>query len=89
MYINVSFQGEITPSARLSSDEMKVIEQLLKHWMSKLNFQNACLHFEAKCRPESIYNETVLFDEDFNLIKENNFLMPIEGKVFIYQINLL
>ena len=43
-----------------------------------MNFQNAILHFEARCRPESIYGNENIFDENNVLIKDKLFLMPIE-----------
>jgi hypothetical protein len=42
-----------------------------------MNFQNAVLHFEARCRSEKLYNKSN-FDSNNNLIDENNFFMPIE-----------
>ena len=44
--------------------------------MKKLSFKNACIHFEALCRPESIFHKKNL-DPELNLLNED-FLMPIE-----------
>jgi hypothetical protein len=67
----------MTPSYELSLQEKEAIQSLFKKWIPKLNFQNALLHFEARCRPESIY-KVPNFDSNGNLIDEKNFFMPIE-----------
>jgi hypothetical protein len=43
-----------------------------------MNFQNALLHFEARCRPQSLYKTKAIFDANQNVIDESYFLMPIE-----------
>ena len=71
-------QGGVTPSLKLSNREQKAIGNLIEKWISKMNFQNAILHFEARCRPESIYGNEKFFDNNDILINEKLFLMPIE-----------
>ncbi len=61
----------------MTNQENEAIQSLLTEWISKLNLNNACLHFEARCRPESLYKKRN-FDENSNLIDEKYFLMPIE-----------
>ena len=43
-----------------------------------MNFQNACLHFEARCRPQFLYKDRPIFASNEKVIDENYFLMPIE-----------
>ena len=56
-------QGCVTPSIKLSIKEKQNIENLIQDWVTKLNFGNACLHFEAICKNDS---------------NSDDFLMPIE-----------
>ena len=51
----------------LSKKQRLIVEKLARNWTKKLNFQNACLHFEAICMTNS--------DDNIN---EDYFLMPIE-----------
>ena len=67
----------MTPSIQLSQKEKNAITCLVEQWIPRMNFNNACLHFELKCRPESIYHKSN-FDQNDNLIDANDFLMPIE-----------
>lgn len=87
-------QGGILPSIYLSQTEKKAIETIVAKWISKMNFQSAVLHFEARCRPASIYESNVntfrILDENNNYIvdenayyrflieNESSFIMPIE-----------
>ena len=71
------FEGGMTPSVHLSKKEQEAIISLIEKWIPRMNFNNACLHFELKCRPESIYHKSN-FDQNDNLIDANDFLMPIE-----------
>ena len=64
--------GGITPSIELMESEKRYIESIAEDWISRMNIQNACLHFEAMCRPQSIYKKS------FDQINKNDFLMPIE-----------
>lgn len=70
-------QGGTVPSLILSKQEQKAIKYLISKWTSQLNIQNACIHFEARCRPESMFKRNN-FDINGNLIDESYFLMPIE-----------
>jgi carbamoylphosphate synthase large subunit len=70
-------QGGTVPSLVLSKQEQDAIRGLISKWASQLNIQNACIHFEARCRPESIFKKAN-FDINGNLIDESYFLMPIE-----------
>jgi hypothetical protein len=47
--------GNARPSIELSKAETKAIECLMYAWIPRLNVQNAVLHFEAFCRPTSLY----------------------------------
>ena len=69
-------QGCITPSNNLTQTEMNGIKKLVSDWVSKLNIKNGCLHFEVKCRPQSLYNK-LNFDDNLNILNEE-FIMPIE-----------
>jgi biotin carboxylase len=62
----------------LSKAEELAIRNLLKKWLVKLDLRHAHMHFEARCRPQSLYNEKPVLDENQNLIDENYFFMPIE-----------
>jgi hypothetical protein len=62
----------------LSQQEQMAIRDLASKWVSQLNIQNACLCFEARCRPQSLYNDRPIFDENNNVIEPDSFLMPIE-----------
>ena len=70
-------KGNVTPSIELSGDEKRAVERIIKKWISKMNFANGLLHFEARCRPESMYGKRNL-NEQLEIIDENYFLMPIE-----------
>jgi len=70
-------QGGTVPSQFLSKQEQEEIRNLISKWTSQLNIQNACIHFEARCRPESIFKKAN-FDMNANLLDESYFLMPIE-----------
>jgi hypothetical protein len=70
-------QGGAVPSFVLSIQEQIAIKHLISKWASQLNIQNACIHFEARCRPESMFKKDN-FDINGNLIDESYFLMPIE-----------
>ncbi|CAF0807396.1 unnamed protein product [Brachionus calyciflorus] len=59
-------KGGVCPSIKLTQDQKIIIQKRLGMWLAKLNFQNACLHFEARCKPELISEE------------KDHFLMPIE-----------
>ena len=72
-------QGGVYESSQLSSQEIKGIKKFMSDWLRKIGFQNACISFEAKCRPEKIYNEKN-FDSDLNLINPD-FFMPIESNL--------
>ena len=61
----------------LNKQEKLALENLVKKFLSKMSFQNAILHFEVRCRPESLYNESN-FNTEGELINENSFFMPIE-----------
>ena len=70
------------------------MEQILTTWIPKMNFNNGILHFEAKCRPSSLFpsnlepfmitdvNNNKRLDEqayfNFLLGNQNYFLMPME-----------
>ena len=41
----------MTPSIKLNSAETKTIQNLVSKWLSKMNFGNGALHFEAKYDP--------------------------------------
>lgn len=58
-------QGCVAPSLRLSMNEQQHIKNLIQDWVRKLNFGNACLHFEAICKNGSD-------------LSQNDYLMPIE-----------
>jgi hypothetical protein len=78
-------RGGVTPSLELDSDEQELIRKLVYEWIKKLNIQNACLHFEAKCRPKSLYRQ--------DRFTPDKFLMPIEinlrlGGAEVYTMNL-
>lgn len=70
-------KGGISPSLQLSSEEIAATEKLFEEWVSVMNFQNAILHFEARCRPQSIYKKRTV-DENLNIIDKDYFIMPIE-----------
>jgi biotin carboxylase len=55
----------------VSQREKMLIEVMVKNWIAKLNLKNACLHFEAKCRPSVLFGLEACSDL-------RNFLMPIE-----------
>ncbi len=59
--------GCVTPTMALSEKQKCLVEKLVRIWIKRLGFQNACLHFEAICMADT--DET---------IDENYFLMPIE-----------
>ena len=61
-------RGGTTPSFVLLKDEVSLVKSLSSKWIRALNIQNGCLHFEAICRPKSMYPTTCV----------ENFLMPIE-----------
>jgi hypothetical protein len=66
-----------TPSVVLSPNEISLIEKICADWIPKLNIQNALLHFEAFCRPISLYpNREYDVRKPFENIQE--FFMPIE-----------
>lgn len=79
-------RGGVTPSLELDHDEQTIIRQLVNEWIKRLNIQNACLHFEARCRPKSLYKPE-FFTSDLK------YLMPIEinlrlGGAEVYTMNL-
>ena len=84
-------QGGILPSIFLSDTEKRAIELIVSKWISKMNFQHAVLHFEARCKPNMTYNlfpfnnnsnndESVHEEMYLNFLLENesSFIMPIE-----------
>ena len=62
------FKGGLSPSLELSNKEKQKIQSLVTSWLSKLGFRNALLHFEARCKPESL----------FKRIHDSDFIIPIE-----------
>lgn len=54
----------------LNDSEKALIEQCVKKWIRQLKLDNCCLHFEAKCRPKSLYKSLSSSSVPF--------LMPIE-----------
>lgn len=61
-------KGGLSPSYHLSEEEKQKLKNIVSVWLAKLSLKNALLHFEARCRPESLFK------------KEDNteFVMPIE-----------
>lgn len=62
--------GCMSPSVKLCPNEIKLVKSIITNWLTKMNFQNALLHFEAK------FNAELLYD-----LKDNSLdscLMPIE-----------
>lgn len=49
-------QGGVTPSIALTGREHERVQTLLARWIRALGLNNACLHFEARCRPLSLYS---------------------------------
>jgi hypothetical protein len=76
--LQVLLKGGSCPSRQLSELENRAVRKIITKWVGKMSFQNACLHFEARCRPQSLYKDTPIFDENQNVIEESYFLMPIE-----------
>ena len=60
-------QGGVCPSIKLNSTEIKLVENLITKWLSKMDFQDCVLHFEAKFNPNLLYSQN-----------NDSFLMPIE-----------
>jgi hypothetical protein len=60
----------MTPSLKLSADEINLIEMFFSKLVSDLNIQNACLRFKALCKPKSM----------FPLRSKNNLILPIQVK---------
>lgn len=76
-------QGGICPSVALSKKEHDAIKKLILNWVDRMSFQDACLHFEARCRPSSLYKKPVL-DHNQNLIVDQRyFLMPMEVRYLL------
>jgi hypothetical protein len=65
------------PSFKLNNDERQAIERIITDWIPKLNLQNAVLHFEAFCRPLSLY-PTRNYDTEKPFENIQEFFMPIE-----------
>ena len=72
-------QGGIYPSTQLSNHEINGIKKFMSDWLKKIGLNNACISFEAKCRPESMYH-VKNFDTDLKLINDE-FFMPIESNL--------
>ena len=45
----------ITPSLKLNTDEINIIQNFFSKFIRDLNIQNACLHFHTLCKPKSVY----------------------------------
>jgi len=74
-------QGGVTPSVILSKEEKETIEKLVCEWVSELDLQNACLHFEARCRPSLIYkrdSQQASSISDIEFLESSAFVIPIE-----------
>jgi hypothetical protein len=66
-----------TPSLILSKQEIHAIETIVTEWVPRWNLKNALLHFEAFCRPISLYpNRNYDISKPFENTRE--FFMPIE-----------
>jgi hypothetical protein len=69
--------GGATPSLILSKQEIHAIETIVTEWVPRWNLKNALLHFEAFCRPISLYpNRNYDISKPFENVQE--FFMPIE-----------
>lgn len=64
--------GATTPSIELSNDEKKWIAENAAEWITKMNIDNSVVHFEARCRPKSLYGKS------FDQMPISEFLVPIE-----------
>jgi hypothetical protein len=69
-------KGCVCPSIELDQKEQDEIDETIKNWIEKMNFKNAMLHFEAKCRPKAWQQQNPGYHEG-----KYECLMPIEMNI--------
>ena len=48
---------------------------MVRKWIGQFQIENACLHFEARCRPQALYESHCDVNKNFAI---GEFIMPIE-----------
>ncbi len=66
-----------TPSLALTKEEKLAIETIIRNCIPRFNIQNGLLHFEALCRPLTLYPRRI-YNLEKPLVNVREFFMPIE-----------